>query len=66
MYDVAGFPTILYFNYGKNEQKYVGERSQDAFINFMNDPVRGLAEFAQAFFENNVLGFQNRPISESA
>ena len=55
MYDVAGFPTILYFNYGKNEQKYIGERSQDAFINFMNDPVRGLAEFAQAIFQINTL-----------
>ena len=51
MYDVAGFPTILYFNYGKNEQKYLGDRSQDAFINFMNDPVRGLAEFAQENFQ---------------
>ena len=51
MYDVAGFPTILYFNYGKNEQKYLGDRSQDAFINFMNDPVRGLAEFAQEHFQ---------------
>ena len=45
MYDVAGFPTILYFNYGKNEQKYQGARSQEAFTAFMEDPVRGLAEF---------------------
>lgn len=60
MYDVAGFPTILYFNYGKNEQKYLGDRSQDAFINFMNDPVRGLAEFAQGHFQINVLHLLNR------
>ena len=45
MYDVAGFPTILYFNYGKNEQKYQGARSQEAFTAFMQDPVRGLADF---------------------
>ena len=45
MYDVTGFPTMLYFNYGKNEQKYIGERTSTALIDFMNDPVRGLAEF---------------------
>ena len=66
MYDVAGFPTILYFNYGKNEQKYIGERSQDAFINFMNDPVRGLAEFAQATFHNNVLRVPNWSLCENS
>jgi len=45
MYDITGFPTMLYFNYGKNEQKYVGGRTQEALIEFMNDPVRHLAEF---------------------
>ena len=45
MYDIHGYPTMLYFNYGKNEQKYIGERTQEALIAFMNDPVRGLADF---------------------
>ena len=25
-HDVTGYPTILYFNYGKNSQKYMGGR----------------------------------------
>ena len=25
-YEVQGYPTILYFNYGKNEEKYTGGR----------------------------------------
>jgi protein disulfide-isomerase-like protein len=37
-YDVKGFPTIFYFQYGKNERQYEGGREKKDFIKFMNNP----------------------------
>lgn len=46
LYGVNSYPTLMYFHYGKNEQVYSGSRSSEALVNFMSDPVRGLAEQA--------------------
>jgi protein disulfide-isomerase-like protein len=43
-YEVKGFPTIMYFNFGKNPKKYEGGRAELDFISFMtnpNDPSAG-------------------------
>jgi len=37
-YDVKGFPTIIYFNFGKNPTPYEGGRELNDFINFMKNP----------------------------
>ena len=37
-HDVRGYPTIKYFNYGKNEFKYMGPRTTDGFVSFMKNP----------------------------
>ena len=37
--DVQGYPTIKYFNYGKNSFKYMGPRTAESFIDFMNSPA---------------------------
>lgn len=42
-YGVRGFPTIKYFNFGKNPQDYEGGREFNDFVNFMknpNEPIR--------------------------
>lgn len=36
---VEGFPTIKYYSYGKKDFKYMGPRSQEGFINFMENPM---------------------------
>ncbi len=36
--DVQGYPTIKYFNYGKNEFKYMGPRTDEGFADFMKNP----------------------------
>ncbi|XP_052091657.1 protein disulfide-isomerase A5-like [Mytilus californianus] len=36
--EVTGYPTLKYFNYGKNPQNYMGGREEADFVNFMNDP----------------------------
>ena len=38
-YDVTGYPTFLYFNYGKNHAPYQGERSSSGFSEFMANPT---------------------------
>ena len=38
-HDVSGFPTFLYFNYGKQPSPYQGDRSQEGFAQFMADPA---------------------------
>ena len=38
-YGVKGFPTMFYFNYGKNQVTYEGGREAKNFIKFMNDPT---------------------------
>ena len=35
---VAGFPTFIYFNYGKIPSPYEGPRTQQGFTQFMNNP----------------------------
>ncbi|KAI0233262.1 Protein disulfide-isomerase A5 [Lamellibrachia satsuma] len=43
--DVSGYPTFVYFNYGKNSQKYTGGREEPDFLKFMKDPLNpGAAE----------------------
>ena len=37
-YEVNGYPTIKYFNYGKNDFKYMGPRTADGFVEFMSNP----------------------------
>ncbi|XP_077996871.1 protein disulfide-isomerase A5-like [Glandiceps talaboti] len=37
-YDVTGYPTMKYFNYGKNPQAYMGGRTESDFVSFMTDP----------------------------
>lgn len=37
--DVQGYPTIKYFNYGKNGFKYMGPRTTESFTDFMNSPA---------------------------
>lgn len=36
--NVKGFPTIIYFNFGKNARAYEGGRTESSFISFMRDP----------------------------
>lgn len=38
-HDVSGFPTFIYFNYGKTPFPYQGPRSQEGFVEFMNNPA---------------------------
>ena len=38
-FDVTGFPTFLYFNYGKNPTPYNGARDQNGFSEFMSNPT---------------------------
>ena len=38
-YDVKGFPTILYFNFGKNPKPYEGARDTKGFVKFMSNPT---------------------------
>ncbi|XP_020917391.1 protein disulfide-isomerase A5 [Exaiptasia diaphana] len=40
-YDVHGYPTFRYFNYGKKDFKYTGGRTSKDFIQFMEDPKEG-------------------------
>ncbi|KAK2166678.1 hypothetical protein NP493_1310g00031 [Ridgeia piscesae] len=43
--DVSGYPTFVYFNYGKNSMKYTGGREEADFLKFMKDPLNpGAAE----------------------
>lgn len=37
-YDVNGYPTILYMSYGKKSFKYLGPRTSEGFIEFLNNP----------------------------
>jgi len=37
-YGVRGYPTIKYFKAGKEEHKYEGGRTKQAFVDYMNDP----------------------------
>lgn len=37
-HDVQGYPTIKYFNYGKNPIKYLGPRSREGFLDFIRNP----------------------------
>lgn len=37
-HEVNGYPTIMYFNYGKNGFKYMGPRTTVGFVEFMNNP----------------------------
>ena len=39
IHEVKGFPTFIYFNYGKNPAPYNGERSQEGFVEFMENPA---------------------------
>ena len=48
VYGVNSYPTIMYFNYGKNEQSYSGSRETAALVKFMSDPLVGFAELAAA------------------
>ena len=34
------YPTIKYFNYGKNDVKYTGGREKDDFIAYMKNPQK--------------------------
>ena len=38
-YKVEGFPTMFYFNYGKNPTSYDGGREYADFKRFMSDPL---------------------------
>ncbi|XP_078580818.1 uncharacterized protein LOC144864522 isoform X2 [Branchiostoma floridae x Branchiostoma japonicum] len=38
-YEVRGYPTIKYFNYGKNPKDYEGGREEADFVAFMSDPL---------------------------
>ncbi|XP_078376471.1 putative protein disulfide-isomerase A4 isoform X1 [Oculina patagonica] len=40
-YEVQGYPTFRYFNYGKKDFKYTGGRVAKDFIQFMEDPREG-------------------------
>lgn len=40
-FDVQGYPTFRYFNYGKKDFKYVGGRVAKDFIEFMENPREG-------------------------
>ncbi|CAH3172769.1 unnamed protein product [Porites evermanni] len=40
-FDVQGYPTFRYFNYGKKDFKYTGGRVAEDFIQFMKDPSEG-------------------------
>lgn len=35
---VTGYPTIMYYNYGKNSFKYMGPRTEEGFVDFMKNP----------------------------
>ncbi|XP_052822919.1 protein disulfide-isomerase A5 isoform X1 [Octopus bimaculoides] len=37
-HDVKGYPTLKYFNYGKNPQDYMGGRTTTDFVNFLKSP----------------------------
>lgn len=38
-YDVTGYPTFRYFNYGKGDFKYLGARTAEGFVSFMSNPA---------------------------
>lgn len=40
-YDVNGYPTLRYFNYGKKDFKYMGGRKAKDFMQFMENPREG-------------------------
>ncbi|XP_058964969.2 probable protein disulfide-isomerase A4 [Pocillopora verrucosa] len=40
-FDVQGYPTFRYFNYGKKDFKYIGGRVAKDFIQFMENPREG-------------------------
>ncbi|KAK2570032.1 Protein disulfide-isomerase A5 [Acropora cervicornis] len=40
-YDVNGYPTFRYFNYGKKDFKYMGGREAKDFMQFMENPREG-------------------------
>jgi len=53
-YGVKGFPTIKYFNFGKNPQDYEGGREEKDFVKFMsnpNDPDAGKFDARQDWLE---------------
>lgn len=37
-YEVKGYPTFIYFNYGKNPAPYNGARNSEGFSQFMANP----------------------------
>jgi len=39
VYEVKGYPTFRYFNYGKNDKPYDGGRDEEGFLAFMEDPL---------------------------
>ena len=38
-FEVSGYPTLKYFNFGKKAAKYNGPRNEDGFVSFMTDPA---------------------------
>lgn len=62
--DVKGYPTLKYFNYGKNPQDYMGGRSADDFTKFMSS-LAGIPKTSsspqEALFEK-LLGYVNKDI----
>lgn len=53
-YGVKGFPSIKYFNFGKNPQDYEGGREEKDFIKFMtnpNDPDAGKFDARQDWLD---------------
>ncbi|CAF3708791.1 unnamed protein product [Rotaria sordida] len=41
-YEVPGYPTIKYFNYGKYIAEYGSDRTEEAFVEFMTNPEEQL------------------------
>lgn len=39
MFNITGFPTLLYFQHGALKQVYEGENKKDAIVAFMKDPT---------------------------
>jgi hypothetical protein len=39
-HNVKGFPTIIYFNFGKNPKEYSSTRDKAGFVKFMQDPTQ--------------------------
>lgn len=73
-FEVQGYPTIKYFSFGKFVAEYPNERTEEAFIEFMNNPEEQLNKAKSAppatdpieFWKDSAPGYEHVHMLQSS